>query len=110
MSYCLSAVFNASGQQSWTPDADVQLTGYSSYGQTGFTISLDQSISASSLFASQQITDKMIGAARAGGAGFFGYTPLDFQVRKGETVYFSADAGGALFLFYMVSADIDHVV
>lgn len=97
---CLIAVFNGAATQSWSPDEDVQLTGYASYGSVTFTLSTDPQLSAANLVAAQAVTNNLIGVCRSGGAGFWGFTPLSTPAPRGESLYISADGGGFFVLFW----------
>ena len=88
--------------------ADTALTGYSIYGSGLWILSNNPTLSATTVFASEGITDDLIASSRTA-SGSSGFTPLDHQLRMGESVYFSAEQGGIFWLWYR-PADIDHVV
>jgi hypothetical protein len=97
---CLVVVFAAQGTQSWVAPRDLQLVGYSVNGTGGQVVSTDPTMTAAFVWTSQHIVDKLIAAQRSQFA-IPSFTPLSWQVRKGDTIYFSADAQNEGYLYYL---------
>jgi hypothetical protein len=101
----LAIRFIAAGQGSWTPDADVSLVGFymmATSGIASLVVSEDPSLTVASVIAaSNHLTDKLIVMGSSNNTAPTPYTPLSFQLGKGQTVYFSADSDVIGFLFYL---------
>lgn len=106
MTNCIAAVFAGAAVQSWTPTADVTLVGASQRGDISTVISEDPTFTADQMVNTQQVVDRLIYAGSSNGTAPLAYTPLSFQLGKGQPIYFSANGAGAIFLFYAPAESI----
>ncbi len=96
---CVAFIFAGASTQSWTPDQDVSLIGFAKSGLT-MVVSMNPSLTATALVGQQQVVDHLIAAGTSASTAPLSYTPLSYQVGKGQTVYVSADGSGGLYLYY----------
>jgi hypothetical protein len=98
----VTAVFTSGAPASlfWPVDEDCNVTGALSQGTPSgeLVASLNPAIAAADTQSSDGIfTDVIVLISATNGSCF--YCPLSYPLRKGETVYFSADLTGMLTLF-----------
>jgi hypothetical protein len=99
---CVAAIFNGSGQLSWNVPADVTVEGVTQGGAVNCVVNEKPEVTASSIQATAGIKDGNIYAGSSSANGPLGYTPVSMKLGKGQTVYFSADGAGAIYLFYSI--------
>lgn len=99
---------------SWTPDNDYALVGAQfsanyNVGSAALLMSNDPQVLVSDLIANQQVKDHVIAFFSSTYIAPLAYTPLSWEARKGQTIYFSA-TGASFFALYYTSPEGDHVV
>src|SRR5437868_160694 len=96
---CFLAVLTAAGVTSWTPDGDININYVYAYpGANNCAISTDPQVAAAD-FYNASISTQLIIYLMGGGAEAV-TIPLDYPVKKGESVFFATDGIAVVQLFY----------